>query len=233
MFWILVRIASLRRLKISKEYVLWGNKNKIMPSFHIILLIKDSLIQQIHFNGNSFWNKCCRCNEGLLHTSTQCPEKKHGPHPKKVIINSGSSFKQIWQNLRSHILFQIFKPAHDKNYNETCATSEDWDQSAHPHSLIRVFPDRICLLQPPGYPRKDERGPLPHWMAIHADLRFCWCTRLIVGFVVYEPADDKTYNKTCATSEDSNQPANLRNLIRVDHRSFMVCLTFARMLYVR
>ena len=30
-----------------------------------------------------------------------------------------------------------------------------------------------------------------------------------------EPAHYKTYNKTCATSEDSDQPAHLCNLIRV------------------
>ena len=30
------------------------------------LLIKDSLQQQIHFNGNIFGNKCCCCNEGSL-----------------------------------------------------------------------------------------------------------------------------------------------------------------------
>ena len=33
---------------------------------HIALLIKDSLQQQIQFNGNIFGNKCCRCNEGSL-----------------------------------------------------------------------------------------------------------------------------------------------------------------------
>ena len=30
-------------------------------------IIKDSLQQQIHYNGNIFGNKCCRCNEGLLY----------------------------------------------------------------------------------------------------------------------------------------------------------------------
>ena len=30
-----------------------------------------------------------------------------------------------------------------------------------------------------------------------------------------EPAHDKSYNKTCATSEDSDQPAHPRSLIRV------------------
>ena len=33
----------------------------------MILSIKDSLQQQIHFNGDVFGNKCCRCNEGLLY----------------------------------------------------------------------------------------------------------------------------------------------------------------------
>ena len=31
----------------------------------------------------------------------------------------------------------------------------------------------------------------------------------------YEPTHDKTYNTTCATSEDSDQPAHPRSLIRV------------------
>ena len=33
----------------------------------------------------------------------------------------------------------------------TCATSEYSDQPAHPGSPIRVFADRMCLLQPPDY----------------------------------------------------------------------------------
>ena len=34
-----------------------------------MLSIKDSLQQQIHFNGNTFGNKCCRCYaaEGSLY----------------------------------------------------------------------------------------------------------------------------------------------------------------------
>ena len=38
-----------------------------------------------------------------------------------------------------------------KTYSKTCATSKDSDQPAHPRSLIRVFVDRMCLLQPPHY----------------------------------------------------------------------------------
>ena len=37
---------------------------RIKQGMYIILSIKDYLQQKIHFNGNIFWNKCCRCNEG-------------------------------------------------------------------------------------------------------------------------------------------------------------------------
>ena len=57
----------LQFLKISKTYVLWENKNKTKSFLHIILSIKESLQQQIHFNNNIFGNKCHRCNEGSLY----------------------------------------------------------------------------------------------------------------------------------------------------------------------
>ena len=57
-----------------------------------------------------------------------------------------------------------------KNYNKTCATSEDSDQPGHLRSLIRVFADRMCLLQSPGYLKRDERVPLPYWVDVQADL---------------------------------------------------------------
>ena len=41
--------------------------NKTRPFLHISLLIKYSDQQQIHFNGNIFRNKYCRCNEGSLY----------------------------------------------------------------------------------------------------------------------------------------------------------------------
>ena len=71
---------------------------------------------------------------------------------------------------------------HDKTYNKTCATSEDSDQPAHPRSLIRVFADRMCLLQPPGYPKKYKRGPSPYWMDVQADLSLCWSHRSYCRF---------------------------------------------------
>ena len=53
----------------------------------------------------------------------------------------------------------INEPAHYKTYNETCAISEDSNQTAHPRSLIRVFADRMYLLQPPGYPKGVNGNP--------------------------------------------------------------------------
>ena len=54
--------------------------------------------------------------------------------------------------------FEIF---HDKTYSKTCATIEDSDQPVHPRSLIRIYADRTCILQHPGYRKRDEREPLP------------------------------------------------------------------------
>ena len=59
----------------------------------------------------------------------------------------------------------------------TCATCEDSDQPAHSRSLIRLFADRTCLLQPPGYPKRDKQEPLPFGMGVQADLRLYWSYR--------------------------------------------------------
>ena len=44
----------------------------------------------------------------------------------------------------------LFEPAHDKTYNKMCATSKDSDQPAYQRSLVAVFADYMCILQPPG-----------------------------------------------------------------------------------
>ena len=69
-----------------------------------------------------------------------------------VLIRSASF---SWRNKTN-------EPAHDKTYNKTCVTCEDSDQPANLHSLIRVFADHICLLQSPGYPKRDKREALPY-----------------------------------------------------------------------
>ena len=95
-------------------------------------------------------------------------------------------------------LFNIIGPAHDKTYNKTCTTSKDSDQPAHlrhsfytnsatsedsypplmpPRSLIRVFADRMCLLQTPSYPERDRREHLPYLVDLQADMNHCWSHR--------------------------------------------------------
>ena len=49
--------------------------------------------------------------------------------------------------------------AYDKTYNKTCATSENSDRPVHPRNLIRVFADRMCLLQLPGHPKLMSENP--------------------------------------------------------------------------
>ena len=65
-----------------------------------------------------------------------------------------------------------FEPAHDKTYSKTCATSEDSDQPVHLYSLIRIFADRMCLLQSPSYPKTDKRESLPNWVDVQANLSY-------------------------------------------------------------
>ena len=74
---------------------------------------------------------------------------------------------------------------HAKTYNKTCATSEDSDQPAHLYSLIRVFSDSMCILQPPGYPKRDKQEPLSYWVDVQDDLSLAGHTGQIVGFVMH------------------------------------------------
>ena len=48
------------------------------------------------------------------------------------------------------------------------------DQPAHPRSLIRVFADRMCLLQSPDCSKRDKREPLSYWVDVQADMSLCW-----------------------------------------------------------
>ena len=52
----------------------------------------------------------------------------------------------------------------------------------HPHSLIRVFADRMCLLQPLGYPKKGIRRTLAVLGDVQADLSLCWLHRSYCRF---------------------------------------------------
>ena len=77
---------------------------------------------------------------------------------------------------------ELYVPAHDKTYNKTCTTSEDSEQPAYPRSLIRIFADRMCFLQLPGYPKRDEQNLLPYWVDVQADLSLSWSHRSYCRF---------------------------------------------------
>ena len=62
------------------------------------------------------------------------------------------------------------------------ATKEDSDKPAHPCSLIRVLTDHMCLIQPPNYPKRCKRKPLPSWVIVEADLSLSWSHRSYCRF---------------------------------------------------
>ena len=62
----------------------------------------------------------------------------------------------------------LFEPAHDKTYNKMCATSKDSDQPAYQRSLVAVFADYMCFLQPPG-----KKGYIATDKAIFSSEK-CW-----------------------------------------------------------
>ena len=49
-------------------------------------------------------------------------------------------------------------------------------------SLIKVFADRVCFLQRPGYLKRDKRELLPYWVDVQADLSLCLSHRFYCRF---------------------------------------------------
>ena len=45
-----------------------------------------------------------------------------------------------------------------------------------------VFADRMCLVQPPAYPKGNERELLSYWVDVQADLSLCWSLRSYCRF---------------------------------------------------
>ena len=74
-----------------------------------------------------------------------------------------------------------------KTLNKVCATNENSDEPAHPCSLIRVVADRMCFLQPSGYPMKDNNNPCHTRRIYKLICVFASHTGLIVSFVVRYP----------------------------------------------
>ena len=76
----------------------------------------------------------------------------------------------------------INEPVHDTTYIKTCAISEDSGQLAHPRIPIRLFAERMCLLLPPGYPKREKREPLSYLMDVQSDRSRCWLHRSYCRF---------------------------------------------------
>ena len=132
-FWIFVRIASL----ISKTYVLWGNKNKTSSSLHVILSIKDSLQQRIHFNSNIFGNKCCRCNMGFtvyVRSAKGCSTSSVEHYSETHTVKTTVMKQNKWLN-------GDLKSKHKKSINRS--------RRARPQTLRKHAFSNILKISPP------------------------------------------------------------------------------------
>ena len=84
-----------------------------------------------------------------------------------MVCRKASRKIQNISHLQTKADILAYEPAHDKTYNKSCATSKDWDQSAHPRSLIKVFANRMYLIQSS---KRNKREPLLNWVSVQADL---------------------------------------------------------------
>ena len=50
------------------------------------------------------------------------------------------------------------------------------------HAVWSVLADRMCVLQSPGYPKRDKGEPLPYWVDVQAYLCLCWSHRSYCRF---------------------------------------------------
>ena len=79
-------------------------------------------------------------------------------------------------------------------------TTKPTVRPGHPRNLIRVFADRMCLLQPQGYPKSDKREPLPYWVDAQVDLSLRWSHRFYCRFC------RSLITKTCPYNFDPLKP---------------------------
>ena len=65
----------------------------------------------------------------------------------------------------------------------------------------------MCLLQPPGYPKRKKREPLPYCVGVQVDMSLSWshrsncrfCSALAVHYIIY-------ITKTCLYNFDPRKP---------------------------
>ena len=111
-----------------------GNTNKTRPFFHINLLIKYSVQQQIHFNGNVFGNKCYRLNEGSLYMEFKqsCPYS----------ILLGPSNQMSCLDCISRLCCLVAFLANMKFHESECMSYNKYQQNVSKH----LTPSKIKLL---------------------------------------------------------------------------------------
>ena len=78
-----------------------------------------------------------------------------------------------------YLEYLINEPTHKKTYNKTCVSSKDRFNLC---SLVRVFIDHMCLLQPPGYPERNKRESLLFRVDVQADASLFWLYRSYYKF---------------------------------------------------
>ena len=118
----------------------------------------------------------------------------------------------------------ISESQNEKKYLLTCAPGEYSDQPAHARSSIRIISVIFWIAKGTRFLQAErencDQSLRMRRMIWLFNVRTCSevhfsTLRSICFFFLFEPAHDKTDNKTCAISEDSDQPAHPRSLIRI------------------
>ena len=149
--------SSTRTSKVESSILQFGHVHWCKQGF------QSKINVEWHTQCRSWWDGSWRAVSSLYtlfaHASVLvCRAEKVNKPP--------GTYRSLWDGEQTLLYLTMIyqckttEPEHDKTYKKTSATSEVLDQPGHPRSLIRVFADRMRLLQPPGYSKKDKREPL-------------------------------------------------------------------------
>ena len=88
-----------------------------------------------------------------------------------IRIFAGQTYQNVlFLTLRLRLFIRGKWPSAQRNLQKDLWNTEYLDQSAHPHSLHRVFTE-IVPSTASRLSKMDKREPLPYWLDIQADLR--------------------------------------------------------------
>ena len=87
-------------------------------------------------------------------------------------------------------------------------------------SLMWVFADRMCLLQPPGYSNRNKREPLLCWVGEQNDLSLC-CSHVLLKVLSCAGSYVKSVSLKAASISKRSFPLNRLHIFRmVSKRKF-------------